>query len=103
MIKIIGKRGSGKTTRLLKIANESNAMILTANSRALREKAKNLGYSRDLEIIGFGDLERDNYSFNKNVLVDDIEAILQYLLERYYGLKVEGFSTTLEDENDNKR
>lgn len=96
MISIIGERGSGKTTKLFRIAQEKNAMILTANSRALRTKAKSLGYN-DLEIIGFGDLNNDNFSFNKDILVDNAEYVLQGLLNQFYELNMIGFTATKED------
>ena len=101
MINIIGPRGSGKTTRLFKIAKENDGIILTFNSRALREKAKSLGY-KDLEIIGFGDLDRDNFSLGKDVYVDNIDYVCNYLLNKFYGLELAGFSvTTNENETRN--
>ena len=101
MINIIGPRGSGKTTKLLKTAKENNGIILTSNSRALREKAKSLGY-RNLEIIGFGDLDHDNFSLGKDVYVDNIDSVCSYLLNKFYGLGVAGFSiTTNENETRN--
>ena len=96
MISIVGERGSGKTTKLFHIAQEKNAIILTTNSRALRAKAKSLGYD-DLEIIGFGDLNNDNFSFNKDVLVDNAEYVLQGLLNQFYELNMIGFTATKED------
>ena len=101
MINIVGPRGSGKTTKLFEIAQENNGIILAPNSRALREKAKSLGY-RDLEIIGFGDLDNDNFSLGKNVYVDNIDSVCSYLLNKFYGLEIAGFSvTTNENETRN--
>ena len=96
MISIIGPRGSGKTVKLFEEARKNNAIILTANSRALREKAKSLGY-RNLEIIGFGDLDNDNFSLNKDILVDNAENILQIFLNKFYNINMTGFTATLED------
>ncbi len=101
MINIIGPRGSGKTIKLLQAAREKNNIILTSNSRALREKAKSLGY-RDVEIIGFGDLDNDNFSLGKDVLIDNIDSVCDYLLNKFYGLEIVGFSVTInEDEKRN--
>lgn len=101
MINIVGPRGSGKTTKLFKAAKENNGIILTSNSRALREKAKSLGY-RDLEIIGFGDLDNDNFSLGKNVFIDNIDSVCSNLLNKFYGLETAGFSITVnEDETRN--
>lgn len=95
MINIIGPRGSGKTTKLFEKARELNAMILAENSRALRQKAKAMGYD-DIEINGFGDLKNDDYSIAKPALVDESSLFLAALLEKYYGIEMIGFSETEE-------
>lgn len=97
MIKVIGPRSTGKTTKLFELARKNNAMILTSNSRALREKAKSLGY-RDLEIIGFGDLDNDNFSLGKNVFIDNIDSVCSNLLNKFYGLETAGFSITVNED-----
>ena len=99
MLTIVGPRGSGKTQKLFKVAEKNNAMILTPNSRALRVKAKDLGYN-NLEIIGFGDLDNDNFSLNKNVLVDNAEYVLKDLLNKFYSINMTGFTANLEDNNE---
>lgn len=93
MINIIGSRGSGKTTRLFEKAKELDAMILTTNSRALREKANSLGY-KELEINGFGNLKNDDYSIAKPALVDNIDMFLAIMLEKYYNIEMIGGSIT---------
>ena len=93
MINIIGPRGSGKTTRLFEKAKELNAMILTTNSRALREKANSLGY-KELEINGFGNLKNDDYSIAKPALVDNTDIFLATMLEKYYNIEMIGGSIT---------
>lgn len=99
MIKVIGPRGTGKTTKLFELARKNNAMILTSNSRAMREKARSRGYN-DLEIIGFGDLDNDNFSLNKDVLVDNAEYVLKDLLNKFYSINMTGFTANLEDNNE---
>ena len=100
MIKIIGPRGTGKTTKLFELARENNAMILTSNSRAMREKARSRGYE-DIEIIGYGDLDNDNYSLNKGVLVDNADDILSCLMNKFYTIKIIGYSV-ITNENETK-
>ena len=100
MISVIGKRGSGKTTKLFKLARKKDAMVLGLNSRALRQKAHTLGYD-DIEIIGLGDLANENFSLGKDVLVDESNYILKYMLNEFYGLNMIGFSTTDENEERN--
>ena len=98
MISVVGGRGTGKTTKLFELAKEKNAIILCPNSRALRQKAKALGY-KDLEIIGFGDLDNDNFSLGKQVLVDESSHVLQTLLNKFYLVNMIGFSATVEEDN----
>lgn len=95
MISIIGPRGSGKTAKLFEQARKNNAMILTLNSHALREKAKALGYD-DIEINGLGNLRNDDYSIGKPALIDESPYFLAALLEKYYGIKMIGFNATEE-------
>lgn len=100
MISIIGPRGSGKTIKLFEEARKNKGMILTTNSRALRIKAKELGYD-DLEINGFGDLKNDDYSIAKPALVDECPHFLAGLLEKYYNIEMIGFNATNENEERN--
>ena len=97
MIKVIGPRGTGKTTKLFELARKNKAMILTSNSRAMREKARSRGYE-DVEIIGLGDLANENFSLGKDLLVDESNYSLKYMLNEFYGLNMIGFSTTDENE-----
>lgn len=96
MISIIGPRGTGKTSKLFGLAREKDAMILTSNSRAMREKARSRGYN-DIEIIGYGDLDNDNYSLNKKIFVDNADDILNYLINKFYSLEVIGYTATINE------
>ena len=96
MITIIQNRGTGKAKKLLETAREKNATIITQDKRAFEVKAKSYGFS-DVEILDYEDLEDDNYTIDKPVLVHNGDKFLEYLLDRYYGLNIVGFSATQED------
>ena len=96
MISIIGPRGTGKTSKLFELARKNNAMILTSNSRAMREKARSRGYN-DIEIIGYGDLDNDNFSLNKKVLVDNADDVLNCLINKFYSLEIIGYTATINE------
>lgn len=96
MITVIGARGSGKAKQLLEQARENNAAILTKDKRGFEVKKKSYGYD-DVEILDYDDLEADNYELYKPILIHNVEAILDYLFDRYYGLKPIGFSATKEE------
>ena len=96
MITIIQNRGTGKAKKLFETAREKNATIITQDKRAFEVKAKSYGFS-DVEILDYEDLEDDNYTIDKPVLVHNGDKFLEYLLDRYYGLNIVGFSATQED------
>lgn len=96
MITIIQNRGTGKAKKLLEIARENGATIITQDKRAFEVKAKSYGFS-DVEILDYEDLENDNYTIDKPVLVHNGDKFLEYLLDRYYGLNIIGFSATQEE------
>ena len=96
MITIIQNRGTGKAKQLLEAAHKNNATIITQDKRAFEVKAKSYGFS-NVEILDYEDLENDDYTINKPVLIHNGDNFLEYLLDRYYGLKPIGFSATQED------
>lgn len=96
MITIIGARGSGKAKQLLEQARENNAIILTKDKRGFEVKKKSYGYE-DIKILDYEDLENDDYDLSQPILIHNIEAALDYLFDRYYGLKPIGFSATKEE------
>lgn len=96
MITIIQNRGTGKAKKLLEIARKNNATIITQDKRAFEVKAKSYGFS-NVEILDYEDLEDDNYTIDKPIIIHNGDKFLEYLLDRYYGLDVIGFSATQED------
>ena len=95
MITIIQGRETGKAQKLLEVAREKNAIILTQDKRAFKVKAHSYGYD-DIPILDYEDLENDNYNLTQPILVHNADKVLDYLFDRYYGLKPIGFSATLE-------
>lgn len=78
MYRIIDKRGSGKTSRLMLLAKETGATIVCSNPDAFEYKAKQYGLN-DIEFISY-----ENY-FNeliedcpKKYLIDELDGLLQY-------------------------
>lgn len=96
MITIIGNRGSGKSKELLAQARANNAIILTKDKRGFEVKKKSYGYE-DVDILDYDDLENDDYNLTRPILIHNVEHYLSYMSDRYYGLKVLGFSATKEN------
>lgn len=96
MITIINGRGTGKSKQLLEQARANNAIILTKDKRGFEVKAKAYGYD-NIDILDYEDLENDDYNLTRPILIHNVEHYLDYMTDRYYGLKVLGFSATKEN------
>ncbi len=92
MYQIIDKRGSGKTGRLMLLAQENNGVFVCANPYGMREKAKNYGFS-GFEIVSYEDYLKHNYSYNKMVFIDELELFVKSL-----GNNLNGYSLSLGDD-----
>ena len=90
MYQIIDKKGSGKTSRLMLLAQENNGVFVCANPHGMREKAKNYGFS-SFEIVSYKDYLEHNYSYGKMVFVDELELFVKSL-----GNNLNGYSLSLE-------
>ena len=76
MIKIIDKRATGKTSRLILLAKETNAIIVCCNPKYIELLANKYGI-KDLEIISYHQYLSNNYDYsNRKILIDEIEGLL---------------------------
>ena len=97
---IIQKQGTGKTKQLMKAAKASRrGVILTQDKRALKVKAANYGFE-DIPIYDYSDMEQDNIPLDANVFVHNGDQLLQYLMDNYYNLHVEGYTATIGEEEE---
>ena len=96
MYQIIDKRGSGKTSRLMLLAQENNGIFVCANPYRMREKAKNYGFS-GFEIVSYQDFLKQNYSYyDKMVFIDELESFVKSLGNKFNNLN--GYSLSLGDD-----
>ena len=90
MIRIIDKRSSGKTSKLMHIAKENNATFVCANPLAMEVKAKAYGLS-NIKFISYHDFvtsyEEGNY------VIDEIELFIQSIMGDN---KLIGYSLTID-------
>jgi len=87
MIKIIGTRGSGKTTKLLELANENGYILVEPNARMadyVRHMAVEKGYNVNV-ISSHELLYRQHGVLKEKYLVDELESFL-------VALGIEGYS-----------
>lgn len=78
MVKVIDKRSTGKTGRLLLLAKENNGIVVCHNPIVMKEKS--LAYG----IVGIDFISYDDYAFqtaeydhSKPVYIDELELFLQ--------------------------
>lgn len=110
MYRIIGKQGTGKTSRLFLLAKEQDAAIICRNPEAMREKAHRYGLT-GLEFISYNEfidsikerevemtmfhpdgkistqkVEVKGSSFGKSILIDDLEALFNHItIDKFLG------------------
>lgn len=91
MYQIVGKRGSGKTTKCFERARKQNAIVLCTNKRAMRVKADELGY-QDVEIVEIADMK--DTARDQKVVVDEAIYVFKDWLEKAFSVKVDAISFT---------
>ena len=94
MIKVFGKRGSGKTSKLLELAHEHGYVLAVPTYRMARyvvDMRKEKGFD-DVKIITLNQFLEHNLPFgnDKNYLFDELDICLHYL-------GVDGYSNTDEE------
>lgn len=102
MKKIIGTRGSGKTTKLIKQAAKENSVIMTATNRQaenVRKQADELGLTVSVtsveNIISGNDIKRgsvlESLVRKNGILIDDADLVLTRILS---DVAIKGISLT---------
>ena len=90
MYRIIDERSSGKTSRLMLLAKETNSAIACSNPSAMRQKAYAYGIT-GIDFISYSDLFTGGW--NDNVLIDEMEEFVK----QYVDANIMGYSLTNED------
>ena len=90
MFRIIDSRSSGKTSRLMLLAKETNSAIACSNPSAMKTKAYAYGIT-GIDFIPYSDLFNGYYT--GNVLIDELEEFVK----DYTDANITGYSLTNED------
>lgn len=77
MVRIINGRGTGKTSQLMLLAKEHNAIFVCSNPRAMEYKASAYGLS-GIEFVSYHDFVTNVY--DGNYVVDELEAFLDAIM-----------------------
>lgn len=91
MYKIIDKRGTGKTSRLMLLAKENNAIIACVNPLAMKQKAHAYGIT-GIDFISYSDIEAYRHS-DRDIYIDELETFAKSFT---YG-RLKGYTLTSED------
>lgn len=91
MYRIIDKRGTGKTSRLMLLAKEENAIIAYSNPSAMRIKAEGYGIV-GINFISYYDYVNGNYQKGSMVFVDELDCFVRSL-----GHNLSGYTLSNED------
>lgn len=89
MYRIIDDRGTGKTSRLMLLAKENNAVFVCANPNSMEYKAKAYGIS-GITFVSYGDFI---HSFDPDItdyVVDELEDFVKYIFAN--GPKLVGYT-----------
>jgi hypothetical protein len=91
MYRIIDSRSSGKTSRLMLLAKETNSAIACMNPHAMRAKAHAYGIT-GIDFISYSELFNGEWS-EEDVLIDELEEFVK----QYIDASIVGYSLTNED------
>ena len=91
MYRIIDRRGTGKTSRLMLLAKEENAIIACSNPSAMRIKAEGYGIV-GINFISYYDYVNGNYQKGSMVFVDELDCFVRSL-----GHNLSGYTLSNED------
>ena len=98
MYRIIDKKCSGKTSRLLLLAKENNGIIICKDPQKMRDKAYSYGIT-GIDFISYSEFDSDvrqsypsDTNYGKSVFIDEID---EYLKQLHYN--IQGYTISNED------
>jgi hypothetical protein len=93
MYRIIDDRGTGKTSRLMLLAKENDAVFVCNNPDAMRWKAQQYGID-GINFISYHDFTRCFDPEVKNYVVDELEYFVKSIIS---GPKMIGYTLSKND------
>lgn len=88
MVRIIDGRGTGKTSRLMLLVKENDAIFVCSNPKAMEQKAHAYG------IVGVNFISYDDaLHYQGDLMIDELELFTSYIM---YG-KLVGYTLSEED------
>lgn len=94
MYRIIDDRGTGKTSRLMLIAKENNAVFVCSNPDAMKYKAKAYGID-GINFMSYNDFIHYYDPSIHEYVVDELEMFMKYVIGS--GPKLIGYTLSKND------
>ena len=97
MYRIIDRRGTGKTSRLLLLAKEHNGIVVCKDPEVLRIKAHSYGIT-GLDFVSYYEYSDFIYGYgnrnlvNKSIFIDELDLFLKHL-----DCNIQGYTVSNED------
>ena len=91
MYRIIDKRGSGKTSRLLLLAKEVDGVVVCMSPEKLIRQANKYGIT-GLKFVSYGEFMNKIKPINKPIFIDDMEALMNFITQRDYSVDLVGYT-----------
>lgn len=95
MYRIIDNRSSGKTSRLMLLAKENDAVFVCANPSAMRIKALAYGIT-GIDFVDYLEFANHQDAPERNYVVDELENLVKYLINTP-DAKMIGYTLSNED------
>lgn len=76
MYRIIDDRATGKSSRLMLLAKENNAIFVCANPLAMEDKARRYGID-GIRFVSYGSFFKHYEGQHVNVVIDELEGFIQ--------------------------
>ena len=86
MYKIIDKRATGKTSRLMLLAKEQNGIIVCKDPALMQRKAYDYGIV-GIDFISYYDF-KPTYNYDKPVFIDEIDLYFTHLNRAIQGYTI---------------
>jgi hypothetical protein len=92
MYRIIDKRGTGKTSRLLLLAKENNGIVVCMSPDKLIRQANKYGIT-GLTFISYSEfIHRAKEISNEQVFIDDLECLMSYIVKINFSSELIGYT-----------
>ena len=92
MYRIIDKRGTGKTSRLLLLAKENNGIVVCMSPDKLIRQANKYGIT-GLTFISYAEfIHCAKEISNEQIFIDDLECLMSYIVKINFSSELKGYT-----------